>query len=90
MQGPSLGMIARRFTFLASPQPATAGRRLNMQVPLQYTETIQIVVLLVAIAIVAFWRIVVKWLIMLVSIVTITTLGFGLIMIWQTTHHTVA
>jgi hypothetical protein len=60
-----------------------------MQVPVPYVEATQIIVLLTAIAIVVFWRTVVKWLIVVASTAIIATLGFGLIMIWQTTHHTV-
>jgi hypothetical protein len=59
-----------------------------MQAPIQEVEATQAIVLLTAIAIVAFWRTVVKWLIVLASTAIIATLGFGLIMIWQTTHHT--
>lgn len=47
----------------------------------------QIVVLLVAVAIVAFRRVVIRWLIVLVSIAIIATMGFGLITVWQATHH---
>lgn len=61
-----------------------------MRVPVQEVEAIQIIVPLIAIAIVAFWRPVVRWLIILTSIIIITTLGFGLVMIWQTTHHMAA
>ncbi len=46
------------------------------------------VMVLTAIVIVAFCRTVGRWLIVLASTAIIATLGFGLIMIWQTTHHT--
>ncbi len=59
-----------------------------MQAPVQEVEAAQIIVLLTAIAIVAVWRTVVRWLIVLASTAIIATLGFGLIMIWQTTHNT--
>jgi hypothetical protein len=57
--------------------------------PVQDVEAAQVIVLLAAAAIVAFWRTVVRWLIVLAATAMITTLGFGLIMIWQTLHHTI-
>jgi hypothetical protein len=60
----------------------------RLQAQVHEVEATQIRVLLTAIAIVAFWRTVVRWLIVLVSIAIIATLDFCLIMIWQTTHHT--
>jgi hypothetical protein len=59
-----------------------------MQALVHEVEAARIAVLLTAIALVAFWRTVLKWLILLASTAIIATLGFGLIMIWQTTHHT--
>jgi hypothetical protein len=59
-----------------------------MQAPVHAGTTL-IIVLMTAIAIVAFWRTVVRWLIVLASTVIIATFGFGLIMIWQTAHHVV-
>ncbi len=53
----------------------------------QEVEATRIVVLLAAIAIVAFWRAVIKCAIVLVSTAIIATLGYGAIMIWQSTHH---
>jgi hypothetical protein len=58
-----------------------------MQPVVQQAEATQIIVLLAAIAIVAFWRTVIKWLIMLASIAIIATLGYGVAMILQSTHH---
>jgi hypothetical protein len=58
-----------------------------MQASVQEVEATQIIVLLTAIVIVAFWRTVVRWLIVVASTVIIATFGFGLIMVWQTTHH---
>jgi hypothetical protein len=46
-----------------------------------------VAVLLAAIAIVAFWRTVLMYVIMLVSVAIIATLGYGAIMIWQSMHH---
>jgi len=53
----------------------------------QEVEATQIVVLLAAIAIVAFWRTVIRCAVVLVSTAIIATLGYGAIMIWQSTHH---
>ncbi len=61
-----------------------------MQAPVQDVEAARIIVLLTAMAIVAFWRTAVQWLLILASTVIITTVGFGLIAIWQAVHHTVA
>ncbi len=58
-----------------------------MLVPVQELETTRIIVLLATIAMVAYWRTVVAWLIVLASTAIIVTLGFGLIIIWQITHH---
>jgi hypothetical protein len=59
----------------------------NMQVAAQGMEATRIAVLLAAIGIVAFWRTVLRYVIMLVSITVIATLGYGAIMIWQGMHH---
>lgn len=53
----------------------------------QEVEATRIAVLLTAIAIVAFWRTVIKGVIMLVSIAIIATLGYAAIMVWQDMHH---
>ncbi len=58
-----------------------------MQAPVQEVDTAQVIVLVIAITVAAFWRTVAKWLIVLVVTAIIATMGFGLIMIWQTTHH---
>ena len=50
-------------------------------------ETAQVIALMAAITIATFWRTVVRLLIVLVLTATIATMGFGLIMIWQATHH---
>ena len=59
-----------------------------MHASAQALEAAEIIVVLLAIIIVAFWRTAVKWLIVIASTAIIATLGFGLIMIWQTTQHT--
>lgn len=58
-----------------------------MQAAVQEAEAARIVVVLAAIAIVAFWRTVLRYVIMLVSIAIIATLGYGAIAIWQSMHH---
>jgi hypothetical protein len=58
-----------------------------MQASVQEAEATRIIVLLAAMAIVTFWRTVVKWLIAVASTAIIATLGFGLVMIWQSMHH---
>jgi hypothetical protein len=64
-----------------------AGKRWNMQAPVQEVETAQVIVLMIAITVAACWRTVVRWLIVLAVTAIIATMGFGLIMIWQITHH---
>jgi hypothetical protein len=44
-------------------------------------------VLLTAIMIATHWRTVLRWLIVLASTAVIATFGYGLVVIWQTTHH---
>jgi glucan phosphoethanolaminetransferase (alkaline phosphatase superfamily) len=46
-----------------------------------------IIVLLFAMAIVAFWRTVIKYLIMIAATAVIATLGYGAVMMWQNMHH---
>ena len=58
-----------------------------MPAPVQEMGTVQVIVLIAAILIAVFWRTVLRWRIVLVLTVIIATMGFGLIMIWQATHH---
>ena len=51
------------------------------------THGTQIVVLLIALGIVAFWRVVIKWVLILLSTAVIATLGYGAIMAWHNMHH---
>ena len=60
-----------------------------MHAPVQEVETAQTIALVTAIAVVAFWRTVVRSLIVVASTAIIATLGFGVIMIWQAMHHMV-
>jgi hypothetical protein len=53
----------------------------------QELEATRITVLLAAIVIVAFWRTLIKCVIVLASVAVIATMGYGAIMIWQSTHH---
>ena len=58
-----------------------------MHVPAQEVNAVRIAVVLIAIAIVASWRTAVKWLIAMALAALAAALGYGLIMIWQNTHH---
>jgi hypothetical protein len=58
-----------------------------MQALMEHVDAIWMVVFLVAIVIVAFWRTVVRLLMALAFTAIIATLGFGLLMIWQIIHH---
>ncbi len=53
----------------------------------QNIEAIRILIALAAITIVAFWRSVIKYVIMLVAITILATLGYGAVMLWQSVHH---
>jgi hypothetical protein len=59
-----------------------------MKAPVQDVMVAQLAVLLTAITIVAFWRPMVRWLMLLASTAVIATLGLGLIQVWQVVHHT--
>jgi hypothetical protein len=61
-----------------------------MQVSVQEIEATRILVLLAAVAIVAYWRTIVAWLIVLAATAVIATLGISLIVVWQLVHHVVA
>jgi hypothetical protein len=54
---------------------------------MQATHGTQIGVLLIALGIVAFWRAVLKWVIILLSTAIIATLSYGAIMAWHSMHH---
>jgi hypothetical protein len=58
-----------------------------MQATVQEVQATQVVVLVIAIAIVAFWRPVLKYVFMIVIAVIIAALGYGAIVIWQDMHH---
>jgi hypothetical protein len=61
-----------------------------VQAAVQEVQGTQIAILLAAIAIVAFWRTILKVMIMLVAIVIIAALGYGVVVIWQGMHHPMA
>jgi len=46
-----------------------------------------IAVLLFAIGIVAFWRTLLKFVVMIVATAIIVALGYGAMMLWQNMHH---
>lgn len=54
-----------------------------MQPTAQNVDALRIVVMLAAAAIVAFWRTALK----LLVIIAIAVMGYGVIMLWQNTHH---
>ena len=58
-----------------------------MQAAAQNAEGIRILVLLAAIAIVVFWRTVIRLVVILVGTVLIAAIGFGAIAIYQNMHH---
>jgi hypothetical protein len=58
-----------------------------MQPTGQDAQGIMLAALLGALAIMAFWRTVLKYTIILVTTAIIATLGYGAIMIWQNMHH---
>jgi uncharacterized protein YacL len=58
-----------------------------VQAAAQEAEATLIVALLAAVAIVALWRAVIKYVIVIILTVIIATLGYGAMMIWQNMHH---
>jgi len=54
-----------------------------MQPTVQNADAFPILMMLAAAAIVAFWRTALKLLIMIL----IAAIGYGVIMLWQSTHH---
>ena len=50
----------------------------------------QLAVLMAALALVAFWRTVIKWVVILVATTIIAAFGYGAILIWQDMHHHIA
>jgi len=61
-----------------------------MQAAVQEVQGTQIAVVLAAIAIVAFWRTILKCLVVLAAIAIIAALGYGAVVVWQSTHHHIA
>jgi hypothetical protein len=61
-----------------------------MQAAVQEVQGTQIAIVLGAIAIVAFWRTILKCMVMLVAIAIIAALGYGAVVIWQNMHHHIA
>jgi len=61
-----------------------------MQAGTQEVQGTQIAVLLAAIAVVAFWRTIIKYLVIVVATAILATLGYGAIVIWQNMHHHIA
>jgi hypothetical protein len=57
-----------------------------MQAAIPAAETARVVMAVAAVAMVAFWRVVIKWLIALACVAILVALGYGAIMIWQVVH----
>ncbi len=58
-----------------------------MQAAAQNADAVRILVMLAAIAIVAFWRSLLKLVIVLVAAATIAVIGFGAIAVLQSVQH---
>jgi hypothetical protein len=58
-----------------------------MQAAVQEVQGTQIAIVLGAIAVVAFWRTILKCVVMLVAIAVIAALGYGAVVIYQNMHH---
>jgi len=58
-----------------------------MQAAAQNAEGVRVLVLLAAIAIIAFWRTAIRLLLILVATAVIAAIGFGAIAIFQSMHH---
>jgi hypothetical protein len=59
----------------------------SMQAAAQNAEGIRILVLLAAIAIIAFWRAAIRLVLFLVVTAIIVAIGYGAVTIYQTMHH---
>jgi hypothetical protein len=60
-----------------------------VQTAAQDVESVQAAVLLAAVAVVVFWRPLIKYAIMAAAVAVIAALGYGAIVIWQDVHHVV-
>jgi hypothetical protein len=58
-----------------------------MQAAAQNADAVRILVMVAAIAIVAFWRSLLKLVIVLVAAATIAGIGYGAIAVWQSMQH---
>ncbi|HEY2508653.1 MAG TPA: hypothetical protein VGI58_19205 [Streptosporangiaceae bacterium] len=58
-----------------------------MQAAAQNAEAIRIVVVLIAIAVVAFWRKILKLMIIVIATAMIAGIGYAVIEVWQQLHH---
>lgn len=77
-----------RNTAWPGPPPADSRKEvLKMQAAAQHAEAARILVLLAAIAIVAFWRTLLRLVIIFIVTVTIAVIGYGAIAVWQNMHH---
>jgi uncharacterized membrane protein len=76
-------------TSAALGPPTGISRRevLKMQAAAQNADAVRILVVLAAIAIVAFWRTVLRLVIILVAAATIAGMGYGAIAVWHGMQH---
>jgi hypothetical protein len=58
-----------------------------MQAAAQHAEAIRILVVLASVAVVAFWRKLLKLVIILVATAMIAGIGYAVIQVWQQFHH---
>ena len=58
-----------------------------MQAAAQNADAVRILVMIAAIAIVAFWRALLKLLIVIVAAAAIAGIGYGAIAVWQSMQH---
>jgi hypothetical protein len=58
-----------------------------MQAAAQNAEAVRIMALLAAIAIVAFWRTLLRLMIILMATAVIAVIAYGAIAVWQNMHH---
>lgn len=58
-----------------------------MQAAAQNAEAVRILILLTAIAVVAFWRSLLRLLIIVAAAAVIAAIGYGAVAVWQGVHH---
>jgi hypothetical protein len=84
MQDAYLARRSRPGLALRQQQPEGGA---SMQAAAQNAEGIRVLVLLAAIAVVAFWRTAIRLVLILVVTAIIAAIGYGAIAIYQSMHH---